>query len=84
MPKQIKRSPYWEKRKRLIRTINAGAVLAQEEARGVPVYKRGNKLIKKLTRQEPRNYIPTTFRGNKKRQCFLGMSQSIPLWNLRR
>lgn len=63
---------YWEKNRHLVHRMNCAAILEQEAAKGIPEHKRGNKLIKELTRQKPRYYIPTPFRGDKKRQLAMG------------
>jgi hypothetical protein len=66
------KTDYWKRNKHLVYRVNAAAILEQEEKNGVPVYKRGTKLIKELTRQQPRHYIPNPYQGDKKQQLMKG------------
>lgn len=65
--KESKKNTYWENRKDKY-TFNCAEVLAQEEKKGIPVFKQGNKLIKEITQGVNRGYIPQPYRGNKKLQ----------------
>lgn len=62
---------YWESRKHLVSRLDCTKILAQDEARGLPWWKRGQRLIKELTRKESRGYIPQPYRGNKKNQLMV-------------
>jgi hypothetical protein len=62
------KTDYWKRNKHLVERVNVAAILAQEEKDGVPVFKRGTKLIKELTRQQPRHYIPNPYQGSKLQQ----------------
>lgn len=65
--KDQNKNTYWNNRKDKL-TYNCTAILKQEEERGIPVFKQGNKLIKEITQGVNRGYIPQPYRGNKKLQ----------------
>jgi hypothetical protein len=63
--KTSKQLTYWEINKHLVYQINCAEILEQEEKDGIPVFKRGSKLIKEITKQKNRGYIPTPYKGKK-------------------
>lgn len=67
---------YWESRPHLVSRLDCTKILEQDEARGLPWWKRGQQLTKELTRQEPMNYIPVPYRGHK--CCLMARDTLIP------
>lgn len=57
---------YWKERPYLVSRVNCEEILKQQEKTGTPLYKRGTKLAKQLTKGNPKHYIPNPFKGLKK------------------